>query len=198
MLGTSYFFISAIFITTFALRAKRAHVESVCCLQCISHVTIEQNIHKGNEVNRNGWTRKKWLDVLKKHNISIKIIARNTRFKNFYLSEAQYHTYFRITVQRRQTTWALQTSQLDQAGQLRVVWAYQGSSFKGVSLFQNESSSKTFLMKTYSYVNGLARSLVMKQKLKATRKWPIRALRNDRKTRGKRTRLREWYILSTG
>ena len=46
-------------------KSKRAHLESLCCLQCISrtekilsHVTIEQNIDKEIEVNRNGWTRK--------------------------------------------------------------------------------------------------------------------------------------------
>ena len=38
------------FITTFALRAKRAHLEGLCCLQCISHLTIKQNIHK--EIDR--------------------------------------------------------------------------------------------------------------------------------------------------
>ena len=31
----------------FALRTKRAYLESLCCLQCILHITIEQNIHKG-------------------------------------------------------------------------------------------------------------------------------------------------------
>ena len=37
-------------LTTFAVRAKRAHLESLCCLQCTSHVTIKQNIHKGKEI----------------------------------------------------------------------------------------------------------------------------------------------------
>ena len=45
--GAGVFF--TIFIITFALRAKIAHLKSLCCLQCILQVTIEQNIHKGIE-----------------------------------------------------------------------------------------------------------------------------------------------------
>ena len=40
------FFIETIFITIFALRAKSAHLKGLCCLQCITPVTNEQNIHK--------------------------------------------------------------------------------------------------------------------------------------------------------
>lgn len=54
-------FIAQLFITTFALRAKRAHLGSLCCLQCTSQVTIEQNIQRNNLVPRvshqRGWQR---------------------------------------------------------------------------------------------------------------------------------------------
>ena len=33
--------------------------------------------HK-KEINRNGWTRKQMINILKKHNISVKIIVRNS------------------------------------------------------------------------------------------------------------------------
>ena len=57
---------------TFVLRTKRAHLEGLCCLQCISHETIEQNIHKGIDFNKNGRTRKQMTGITEKikHNIN--------------------------------------------------------------------------------------------------------------------------------
>ena len=40
------------------MRAKRGHLETLCCLQYILHVTIEQNMPKNKGVNRNGLARK--------------------------------------------------------------------------------------------------------------------------------------------
>ena len=37
-------------LATFAVRAKRADLESLRCIQCTSHVTIKQNRHKGIEI----------------------------------------------------------------------------------------------------------------------------------------------------
>ena len=46
-IGGNVLFLETIFISTLALRVQRAHLESLCCLQCIRkeclHVTIEQN-----------------------------------------------------------------------------------------------------------------------------------------------------------
>ena len=60
------FLMQTIFVATLALRAKRAHLESLGCLQGIiikkrkipSHVTIEQNIQGEIEVYRSDWTSK--------------------------------------------------------------------------------------------------------------------------------------------
>ena len=41
-----FFYVNNIYYKI-ALRAKRAHLQGLYCLQCLSHVTIEQNMHKG-------------------------------------------------------------------------------------------------------------------------------------------------------
>ena len=80
---TLNFFIQTIFITTFALRAKRAHLESLWCLHCVLHVTVEQNIQKRIEVNRNGLIKKKMIEHTEKKHFSLKVIVTlEIPFKN--------------------------------------------------------------------------------------------------------------------
>ena len=63
----------------FKRKKGRAHQESLCRLQIVFHVTKEQNIHKGEQVNRNGLTSNinDW-SYRKKHDISVKIMERHT------------------------------------------------------------------------------------------------------------------------